>query len=414
MPDLSDAYLRALPKTDLHVHLDGSLRLSTLRELAKEQNVTLPSDTDAGLCEQVFKPQYADLTEYLAGFQYTVSVLQTAEALERVAYELAEDNLKENVRYLEVRFAPQLHLHEHLNAQQVLQAVARGMQRARDAHNLSAAVTRGEDLPFEFGIIVCALRWFHSGMSGYYGKLFDVLSFEKPKNVFAAASEELARIAVHMRREHGLPIVGFDLAGAEAGNPALDHRASFMVAHRNFLPKTVHAGEAYGPESIFQALTECHADRIGHATYLFSPDQIVSPEVENPEQYVHNLVQSIAKRRICIEVNLTSNLQTLPHLTGVRDHPLRKMIDHSLSATLCTDNRLVSHTTVTKELQLAARELALTRSEVRNLIVAGFKGSFYPGDYREKRKFVRRVLDRIDAVDRGHCGRSEMSAEQPN
>lgn len=397
-------YLVALPKTDLHVHLDGSLRLPTLIELAKAQQVALPSYEAEGLKETVFKPAYADLWEYLAGFQYTVGVMQNAEALERIAQELAEDNLAENVRYLEVRFAPQLHLNESLDIRGVLEAVHRGLETAQKAHNRSKAVVSGEDVPFHFGIIVCALRWFAPEMSDYYRKLHAVMSYAREKDIFATASLELARAAVHLRDEHGLPIVAFDLAGAEDGNPAVDHKEAFLFAHRHFLRKTVHAGEAYGPESIFQALTDCHADRIGHGTFLFDAERIRDPSIPRRDLYIHQLVESVAHRRICVEVNLTSNLQTLPDLKGIGDHPLRKMVDHNLSATICTDNRLVSHTTVTRELQLAVEHFDLSPPQLRNLVVAGFKGSFFPGDYRAKRAFVRKVLNRIDLLEALHIG----------
>lgn len=401
---ISHEYLSALPKTDLHVHLDGSLRLPTLIELAKEQKIELPSYEEEGLKEQVFKPAYADLWEYLAGFQYTVSVMQNTESLERIARELAEDNLAENVRYLEIRFAPQLHLNEHQGMHQVLEAVTRGLEAAQTAHNRSDAVVQGEDVPFHFGIIVCALRWFAPGMSSYYRNLHEVMSYAREKDIFATASLELARASVHLRNEHGLPIVGFDLAGAEDGNPAVDHKEAFLFAHRHFLRKTVHAGEAYGPESIFQALTDCHADRIGHGTFLFEAERIRDPAIAQRDRYIHQLVESVAHRRICIEVNLTSNLQTLPDLKGIGDHPLRQMVDHNLSATICTDNRLVSHTTVTRELQLAVDHFDLTPSQLRNLVVAGFKGSFFSGDYRAKRAFVRKVLNRIDALEAQYVG----------
>lgn len=391
--------LRDLPKTDLHVHLDGSLRLPTLLELAGEQGVELPADSVEGLRETVFKDRYKDLPDYLAGFRYTVAVMQTEEALERIARELAEDNLAENVRYLEVRFAPQLHLDQGLDMRRVLEAVSRGLAAARDAHNHSDAVREGRDVPFHFGIIVCALRWFMPEMSAYYRSLFEVMPYAREKSVFAAASLELARAAVALRDREGLPIVGFDLAGAEYGNPAEDHRQAFMFAHRNFLRKTVHAGEAYGPESIFQALTDCHADRLGHGTFLFSPDRVRHPSVHEPQRYVDQLVDSIAQRRICIEVNLTSNLQTLPELADIDRHPLRHMIAHNLSATICTDNRLVSHTTVTRELELAVHAFDLDMESLRNLVVAGFKGSFFPGTYPEKRAFVRTVLNRIDHLE---------------
>ncbi|MDA3874912.1 MAG: adenosine deaminase family protein [Kiritimatiellae bacterium] len=392
-------FLERIPKTDLHVHLDGSLRIPTLLELADRQGVNLPGTTEEALLETVFKPNYRDLPEYLAGFQYTVAVMQEEESLERIARELAEDNLAENVRYLEVRFAPQLHTSGGLNMEQVLQAVTRGLTAAQTTHNRSPAVRSGGDIPFHFGIIVCALRWFMPQMSSYYQRLFEVMPYAKESSIFAAASLELARASVALRDYQGLPIVGFDLAGAEAGNPAIDHREAFLYAHRNFLQKTVHAGEAFGPESIFQALTECHADRLGHGTFLFSADRVHSDSVEDPRRYVDQLVESIARSRICVEVNLTSNLQTLPEMTSIKEHPLRQMIDHGLSATICTDNRLVSHTTVTRELSLAVTHFDLGIDQIRNLVVAGFKGSFFPGNYSEKRAFVRKVIDRIRQLE---------------
>jgi adenosine deaminase len=369
-----------------------------LLELAEQQGIELPGNTEAELKEKVFKSTYKDLPEYLAGFQYTVAVMQTEQALERIARELAEDNLAEHVRYLEVRFAPQLHTSKGLSHRQILEAVTRGLRSAQEAHNRTDAVMKGEDLPFHFGIVVCALRWFFPDMSTYYSNLFNVMSYAQEEEVFAAASLELARASVALRDEAQLPIVGFDLAGAEAGNPDQDHRPAFLHATRNFLQKTVHAGEAYGPESIFQAITECHADRIGHGTFLFDAGK-VSRDVKDPANFVQQLAEIIAHRRICIEVNLTSNLQTLPELSSIAEHPLGRMIDQNLSATLCTDNRLVSHTTVTRELQLAVEHFDLNLGQVRNLLIAGFKGAFFPGSYSEKRQYVRNAIDLIGRVE---------------
>jgi adenosine deaminase len=391
-------FIEQIPKTDLHVHLDGSLRIPTLLELADAQGLTLPGNSEEALKEKVFKAQYKDLPEYLAGFQYTVAVMQNEAALERIARELAEDNLAEGVRYLEVRFAPQLHTSQGLRLEEILQAVSRGLQTAQLTHNQTDAVRNGEDLPFHFGIIVCALRWFMPQMSSYYQNLFEVMPYAKEKAVFAAASLELARASVALRDQQGLPIVGFDLAGAEAGNPAVDHREAFMFAHRNFLEKTVHAGEAYGPESIFQALTDCHADRLGHATFLFNTERVQSPSVKNPQHYVDQLVETVARKRICLEVNLTSNLQTLPEMNHPTQHPLGLMIAHNLSATICTDNRLVSHTTVTRELKLAAEHFDLDAAQIRNLVIAGFKGAFFNGGYTEKRAYVRQAIDQINRL----------------
>ena len=395
---ITDEFLRAIPKTDLHLHLDGSLRLPTLIELAQQHRVKLPAHSEAGLRRLVFKHNYADLTEYLEGFAHTCAVMRDAESIERIACELAEDNLAEGVRYVEVRYAPQLHIHDRLSLAETVRAVDRGLRRAQRRHNQSAAVRRGADVPFYFGIIVCALRFFTPAMSAYYRQLFQVLAHAPAEQVFATASIELARAAVQLVRDEGLPVVGFDLAGAEAGFPAEVHRAAFQYCHSHFLKKTIHAGEAYGPESIFQAITDCYANRIGHGTWLLTPAMIKDPAITDRPGYCRQLAEYIASQRITIEVCLTSNAQTNARMRALERHPLRQMLDREMSITLCTDNRLVSHTTVTDELRLAVRYLQLAPHELRNVVIAGFKGSFFPGTYREKRDFVRRVIDRYEAL----------------
>lgn len=397
-------FIRQIPKTDVHLHLDGSLRLSTLIELAHAGNVKLPANTEAGLKELVFKSHYKSLPDYLQGFRYTCAVLQTAENLERVAFELAEDNLAEGVRYIEVRFAPQLHINAGLDAKAVIRAVCRGLERAKRTHNARPEVTRGDDLPFEFGVIACALRSFNEHFGPYYAKLLQVLPRAPRKEVFSIASLEMVREAVELRDEEGLPIVAFDLAGEEAGYPAASHQAAYQYAHENFLKKTVHAGEAYGPESIFQAITMCHANRIGHGTWLFGASMIQDKSVKNPERYVEYLAEYIASTRITLEVCLTSNLQTTPSIDTVANHPLKRMIDHSMSISICTDNRLVSDTTVCRELELIAENLPVTRHQFRNLVVAGFKGSFFPGSYSQKRAYVRQVINRYDKLEAALLG----------
>jgi adenosine deaminase len=393
-------FIRHIPKTDLHLHLDGSLRIPTLIDLAKRQHVKLPSFTEDGLRRLVFKDKYANLPEYLKGFAYTCAVMQDAESLERVAFELAEDNLAEGVRYIEVRYAPQLHINDRLDMEEVVRSVCRGLERAQKRHNQERAVRSGDDVPFHYGIIVCALRFIVPKMSPYYRRLFEVMSYATPKQICAAASMELARAAVDLARNKGLPVVGFDLAGAEAGYPADDHSAAFQHAHSHFIRKTVHAGEAYGPESIFQAITKCYANRIGHGTWLFTHEMIQNPNIPDAKAYTHHLAEYIASQRITIEVCLTSNAQTLPNMRNLARHPLRQMLDHELSVSICTDNRLMSNTSVTNELQIAIDKLKMTPRELRNVVVAGFKGSFFPGTYREKRQFVRQVIDRYDALAR--------------
>lgn len=395
-------FLRAIPKSDIHVHLDGSLRIPTLIELARDAGVKLPSQTESGLRETVFKDHYEDLPDYLRGFAYTTAVMQSAEHVERIAYEFAEDNLAEGVRYVEVRFAPQLHIHPRFMAKEVVEAACRGLERAASAHNRSESVRKGEDIPFRYGLILCALRYFAPEMSWYYKSLRDLMAYANQDEIFAMASMETARLADVLAHREGLPVVAFDLAGAEAGYPAEKHRRAFQYAHERFVHKTVHAGEAYGPESIFQAITNCHANRVGHGTHLFDADRIQDPRIADRDAYVRNLAEYIAGRRITLEVCLTSNLQTLPEIQSIANHPLRLMLEHNLSVSICTDNRLVSNTSVTRELQLAARELLLTPKQLRNIVVAGFKGSFFPGSYNEKRAYVRRVLDRYQVLEQTH------------
>jgi adenosine deaminase len=395
--------IEKLPKTDLHVHLDGSVRLSTLIDLAREYHVQLPSYTDDGLKELVFKDKYNNLGEYLEGFNYTVKVLQSEVALERVAYELAVDNQAEGVRYVEVRFAPQLHVHTHLAIENVVKAVNRGLARAKEEFNRRREVITGEEPPFEYAIVACALRYFaEGGGSEYYDKILHVHRFSPPERVFALASMELAQATVKMRRQYGLPVTGFDLAGMEAGYPAENHVQAYQHVHKNFLKKTVHAGEAYGPESIFQAITDLHADRIGHGTFLLDESMIADPAIEDKHRYVSELAQYIADRRITLEICLTSNMQTNPSLKRLEDHSFTAMREARLSTTFCTDNRTVSNTTVSKEISLAVKHLALSVGDLKRSLIYGFKRSFFPGSYLEKRRYVRRIIDYYEKIEQDH------------
>ena len=400
-------FLRAIPKTDLHLHLDGSLRLPTLIELAKERDVQLPSTTPQGLLDLVFKENYRDLPDYLHGFAYTCAVMTDAESLERVAFELGEDCLAEGVRYIEVRFAPQLHVREGFGIADVLKAVVRGLDRVRRQHDESDAVQKRGEPPFRYGIICCAMRMFTGGFAPYYKQLLEVLGHWPTKQVYGVASQSLARAVVEARDEFGLPIVGFDLAGAEHGHPASDHVEAFQFAKQNFLKTTVHAGEAYGPESMFQAITLLNCDRIGHGTHLYSADQV---HRDDAEAYVRGLSEYVADRRITLEVCITSNMQTMPELRRVQEHPFGRMVRERLSVTLCTDNRLVSRTSVTEEVDQACKAFELRPELLRNIMFHGFKRSFFPGSYREKRTYVRSVIDYYDRVAAEHGVGSEPAA----
>lgn len=398
--DISYDFIKNIPKTDLHLHLDGSLRLKTLIELAKSSGVKLPAETEEGLKETVFKDKYKNLGEYLHGFSYTVAVMQNPEALERVSYELALDNLAEGVKYFEVRFAPQLHQRAGFGIIDVFKSVNRGLKKAAEEFNGREDVKSGTEPPFEYGIIACAMRMFDYGFSQYFDNLLDVHKYSDRKWIFSLASQELVRAAIDARDNNDIPVVGFDLAGMEEGYPAVDHKYAYNLAHKNFLKKTVHAGEAYGPESIFQAITELHADRIGHALHLFDSDMIKDEDILDKKGYVNDLAQYIADKRITIEVCLTSNMQTNPDYKVLEDHSFKKMKDARLSVTFCTDNRTVSSTTVTDEIFKAVKTFNISHKELRDFVIYGFKRSFFPGSYLEKRRYVRRILNYYDEIEK--------------
>jgi adenosine deaminase len=395
-------FILKLPKTDLHLHMDGSVRIATLIELAKESSIKLPSYTEEGLRELVFKDDYNNLEEYLTGFGYTCDVMQNREQLMRIAYELAKDNQEEGVRYIEVRFAPQLHSHKEFNAVDVLQAVNDGLEKAKKEFNNRQEVTLGEEPPFEYGIIACAMRFFNEHFSSFHNAFLSLHRYAEPDTIYGLASLGMAQAAAVARHEKGLPVVGFDLAGPEEGYPPHDHREAYDYAHRNFLNKTVHAGEAYGPESIFQAVTELNADRIGHGTSLLNPNAIQDPDIKDHEHYVEGLSQFIADRRVTLEICLTSNQQTNPAYRDLKNHPFGKMMEKKLSMTICTDNRTVSNTTVTNEIDKAVKNFNLSLKDLKNLLVYGFKRSFFPHEYSQKRIYVRNCMEYFEKIQKEH------------
>lgn len=397
---ISEAFLKAMPKADLHIHLDGSMRPSTIIDLAKKNKVKLPTYTDDGLKKLVFKDKYASLEEYLKGFQYTCAVLQTPEALERASYELALDCFDDGVYYIEPRFAPQLHINKKMPIEAVLEAVNRGLKRAAGEINGKKSIAHGNEPQFAYGIIGCAVRMFNEHFSDYYREFINIHSYSSAEERYALASLELAKALVEIRDKKGIPIVGFDLVGAEAGFPGEVHWKAYHHAHKNFMRKTVHAGEAYGAASIFQATTDLYADRIGHGTHLFDLDKVDLPTKAERIKYTHDLAKFISDRRITIEICLTSNTQTTPELRDIKKHPCKKMLEEKLSVTFCTDNRLVSNTTSTKEFKLAVDNFSIDLEQLKDIVAYGFKRSFYPGDYKEKRPYVRKVLDYFERLER--------------
>lgn len=405
MPRYSAEFIKDMPKSDLHLHLDGSLRIESLIEMAKRTGTKLPADTVAGLKQLVFKEKYQNLAEYLHCFQYTCAVLRDMENLERAAYELAIDNQLEGVNYIEVRFAPQLliDLANGINLDTVMHAVNNGLKRAMHEYNNSAEIVNGLKPPFAYGIINCAMRMFgDKGFSPYYTNLFQLMRDFAPMDVIKLAAMELVRASVRLRDTAGIPIVGLDLAGQESGYPASKFKEVYEYAHQHFLLKTLHAGEAYGAESVFEALTECYADRIGHGYSMFMPQMITEPSITDKAAYIRNLASYIADKRIAIEVCLTSNLQTNPALSDIKQHKFKDMLDHRIATVICTDNRLVSNTTVCKEYQLALDNFDIPLKRLKDIVAYGFKKSFFPGSYVEKREYAKRCLDYFDLVAKRH------------
>ena len=331
-PKVTRDWLRALPKAELHCHLDGSLRPATLFELAKEYGKNVPGRTAEELADHMLVRDAHDLEEYLQRFAVTLSVMQRADALERIAYELVVDAAAEGVRYIEVRYAPVLCLGDGLTLGAAVEAPARGMRRAaRETGTIGR-------------VIICGLRHLD------------------PK-----VSLELAELAVAFRGEG---VVGFDLAGGERGHPARDHAAAFAHARQNDLAVTVHAGEGDGADSVRQAVHDCGANRIGHATRLGEDAALT--------QYVND-------RRIALEICLTSNVQTHA-AASYAAHPLRAYFDRGMNVVLNTDNRMMSGVTLTDEYAHAADSLGFTAEELGRIALNGFESAFLP--YEERRVLV--------------------------
>ncbi len=336
---LSRELLHQLPKTDLHCHLDGSVRVETILELAKERKVTLPANDAQKLRKILVQDEAANLVEYLKAFDVTLSVMQDYEALRRISYELIQDAAEENLVYIEIRYAPILHQRLGMRLPEIVDAVLDGL----------AAGER--DFGVRWGLIICGMR------------------MSDPKYTL-----QMAELCV-MYKHRG--VVGFDLAGAEAEHPAARHKDAFDLVLKNNVNITIHAGEAYGPESISQALHECGAHRLGHAVRLKEDG---------------DLLNYCCDHRIPLEINLTSNVQT----GAVRDlafHPLRMYYDFGLRCCICTDNRLMSGTTVTDEFMKAHTELGFGLEEIQDMIIYSLKSSFL--HHRDKVEMINTTLKRL-------------------
>jgi adenosine deaminase len=329
-------FFQQLPKADLHVHLDGSLRLETVLDIAAGEGVELPArDPEALRKAMNIGQNCGSLVEYLKAFDITLKVMQSEDGLYRVAYELAEDAARENVRLMEVRYSPMLHTRKGLKLTSVVEAVLAGLRAAREAYGI------------ESNIIVCGIR-----------------------NISPEHSLEMAQLAVAYK---GRGVVGFDLAGAEYDHPAKHHRDAFQLVRSNNINCTIHAGEAYGPESIGQAIHVCGAHRVGHACRLREDGDLL--------HYVND-------HRIALECCPSSNVQT----GAVKDlsrHPLKLYFDLGLRVTVNTDNRLVTDTDVSRELWLCHAKMGMSLKDIKAVIIAGFKSAFLP--FHVKQAFLRQA-----------------------
>jgi len=337
-PTLARDDIRSWPKAELHCHLDGSVRLETMLDLAKQQGKmdVLPADSVEGLRDELRQVEASGTLEaYLAWFDYTIPLLQTDEALRRTAYELAADNAAENVRYLEVRYSPILHVEEDLSLEAVNDAVLDGLAQAE------------QDLDLTTSLIICGLR-----------------------DRFESASMRLAELAVEYQHEG---VVAFDLAGGEAGNPPKGHLHAFYRARNNLLNLTIHAGEDWGPDSIRQALFYCGAHRIGHGISLR----------KDPE-----LMQYFADHRIPLEICPTSNVDTQA-VPSLEAHPIETYVRSNIPVTVNTDNRLFSRTSMTEELWRVYQHCNLEAHHLREIALNGFRYAFLP--YQHKQDLLRSV-----------------------
>jgi adenosine deaminase len=336
---LDHGVLKSLPKVLLHEHLDGVLRPKTVIELAQSLEYNqLPTEDPEELARWFHQgANQGSLPKYLEGFVHTIAVMQTEEALEKVAYEQAEDLSRDGVVYFETRFAPIFHTQRGLTHQQVVSAVLKGLERGR------------KDFGVSCGLIICAMR------------NMDV-------------SLEMAELAVDFR-ERG--VVGFDLAGEEGGYPPKKHVDAFHYIQRQNFNITIHAGEGFGKESIWQAIQYCGAHRIGHGTRLIDDIAVVDGKAVK----LGDIAQYVLDKRIPLEICLLSNVHT-GAARSVCEHPFKIFYQAKFRVTLNTDNRLMSDTSLTKEFEAAAETLGLTLEDFEKITINAMKSAFLPYDQR--------------------------------
>ncbi len=345
---LDQEKIKSLPKVELHYHLDGGVRPETIIELAGETGLELPEKEPEKLAEWFHRgADRKSLSLYLEGFSLTCGVMQTAPALSRIAREAIEQLSDDGVVYAEIRFAPILHQERGLTLEEIVFAVLSGLEEGRRKTGV------------EFGLILCAMR--HQS-----GDL----------------SMEMAELAVSFRNRG---VVGFDIAGDEFGHPPKRHIDAFQYIRSKNFNITVHAGEAFGVESIWQAIQICGAHRIGHATRLTENLAYHGRKIER----MGTLAEFVRDRRIPLEVCLSSNIQT-GAASSVKTHPFGLFYRNSFRVMLCTDNTLMSNTSLAKEMMLAVEAFDLELKDLEKLTINAMKSAFI--HYDERLKLIYDVI----------------------
>src|ERR1022692_2980947 len=342
---LTLAEIQAVPKVLLHDHLDGGLRPQTILELARETGYSdLPGDNAEELTRRLTEGAHRGHLEiYLDAFRHTVAVMQTPDALRRVAAECAEDLAADGVVYAEVRFAPELHTERGLSLDEVVQAVLEGFRLGSNASQARAGRR----------ITVCAL-----------------LTAMRT----AARSLEIAELAVRYRDEG---VVGFDIAGAEAGNRPSRHLDAFQYVERENFHITIHAGEGFGLPSIWEAVQWCGAERLGHGVRIID-DITVLPD---GTAQLGRLASFVRDRRIPLEMCPTSNVHT-GAAPSIKEHPIGLLRQLSFRVTVNTDNRLMSGVTLSSEFAALGEAFGYGWSDIQWLTINAMKSAFAPFDER--------------------------------
>src|SRR5215469_856561 len=331
--------IRRAPKVLLHDHLDGGLRPQTVVDLAAACGYReLPAtDTDGLVAWLTGATLRGRLELYLEAFKHTVAVMQTQDALTRVAAECAADLADDGVVYAEVRFAPELHLDGGLTLDEVVEAVLEGLRVGSAGRGITVYT------------LLTAMRT-------------------------AARSREIAELAVQYRDKG---VVGFDIAGAEAGNRPSRHLDAFEYVERENFHITIHAGEAFGLPSIWEAVQWCAAERLGHGVRII--DDITFDTAGRP--VLGRLASYIRDRRIPLEMCPTSNVQT-GAATSIREHPIGLLRDLSFRVTVNTDNRLMSGVTLSSELEALTEAFGYGWADLQWLTINAMKSAFAPFDER--------------------------------